>query len=60
MKYLGWLALAFVGLRLLQGAWVDRLFLVTIYSNYLVFFGPMVATRVKDWNRRRAYKAKLR
>ena len=60
MKYLGWLALAFVGLRLIQGGWIDRLFLITIYSNYLVFFGPMVASRIKDWNRRRNYKAKLR
>ncbi len=60
MKYLGWLAAAFVVLRLFQGSWVDRLFLITIYSNYLVFFGPLLLTRLKDWQRRRNYRAKLR
>ncbi|MBI3555189.1 MAG: rhomboid family intramembrane serine protease [Deltaproteobacteria bacterium] len=60
MKYLGWLALAFVGLRLVHGSWIDRLFLVTIYSNYLVFFGPTMLSRLKDWNRRRNYRSKLR
>jgi hypothetical protein len=60
MKYLGWLALGFVGFRLFQGVWIDRLFLLTIYSNYLLFFGPSLIYRLRDWNRRRAYKRNLR
>jgi hypothetical protein len=56
MKYLGWLALAFVAFRFFQGAWIDRLFLLTIYSNYLLFFGPSLFSRVRDWKRRRDYR----
>lgn len=60
MKFLGWLALAFVALRLVQGSWADRLFILTIYSNYLLFFGPSLVFRVKEWKRRRDYRAKWR
>jgi membrane associated rhomboid family serine protease len=55
MKYLGWMTLGFLGLRLLQGTWIDRLYLVTIYSNYLIFFGPALIARAKQWQRRRKY-----
>jgi len=58
MKYLGWLALGFFVLRLLQGSWMDRFFLITIYSNYLIFFGPTLLYRIKEWKRRRDYRAK--
>ena len=57
MKFLGWLALAFLAFRFLQGDWMDRLFLCAIYSNYLIFFGPTMLYRIRDWKRRRDYKA---
>lgn len=60
MKYLGWLALAFVVLRFFQGSWIDRAYLVTIYSNYLIFFGPSLAYQVRDWKRRRDFKSRFR
>jgi len=60
MKVLGWFALAFLAFRLFQGDWLDRLFLLTIYSNYLIFFGPTLLFRIRDWKRRRDYKAKFR
>ena len=60
MKYLGWLALGFVGLRFFQGQWIDRLFILTIYSNYLLFFGPSILFRIRDWKRRRDYRNKFR
>lgn len=60
MKYLGWIALGFLALRLLQGSWLDRLFLVTIYSNYLLFFGPSLVFQVREWRRRRDFKSKFR
>lgn len=60
MKYLGWLALAFVALRIFQGTWTDRLYLVTIYANYLLFFGPSLLFQLRDWKRRRDYKANWR
>jgi hypothetical protein len=60
MKHLGWLSLAFLGYRLLQGEWMDRFFLLTIYSNYLLFFGPTLLYRIRDWKRRRDYRSKFR
>jgi hypothetical protein len=60
MKYLGWLALFFLAFRLVQGTWMDRLFLLAIYSNYFLFFGPALLYRIKDWKRRRDYRSKFR
>jgi hypothetical protein len=60
MKFMGWLALAFVAYRFATGAWIDRAFLLAIYSNYLLFFGPSMVSRARDWKRRRDYRAKLR
>ena len=57
LKILGWLALGFLALRLIQGDWMDRFFLLTIYSNYFIFFGPTLLFRLKEWKRRRDYRA---
>lgn len=60
MKVLGWLALGYLVVRLFQGEWIDRFFLIAIYSNYLLFFGPTILYRIRDWKRRRDYRAKFR
>jgi len=60
MKWLGWLSLAFLGYRLMQGEWMDRFFLLTIYSNYLLFFGPTLLYRIREWKRRRDYRSNFR
>ena len=60
MKHLGWLALGFFCLHLFQGSWMDRLFLMTIYSNYFLFFGSSLLFQVRDWNRRRNYRNRLK
>jgi hypothetical protein len=60
MKYLAWLSLAFFAYHLMVGSWLDRLFLITIYSNYFIFFGPSLWFQVKDWKRRRDYRARMR
>jgi len=60
MKYLAWLSLAFFGLHFIQGDGLDRLFLLAIYSNYLIFFGPSLWFQIRDWKRRRDYKAKFK
>ena len=57
MKVLGWLALAFFLFRLLTSDWMDRLFLLATYSNYLIFFGPALLQRFHEWKRRKAFKA---
>lgn len=60
MKHLGWLALAFLAFRFVRGSWMDRFFLMTIYSNYFLFFGPSLLSQLRDWKRRRDYRAKWR
>jgi len=60
LKFLGWLALGFLALRFFQGLWIDRLYLLAIYSNYFLFFGPALWFRIKEWKRRRDYRAKFR
>lgn len=60
MKYLGWLAVAYLLFQLFVGSWMHRFFLVTIYLNYLLFFGPYLIYRVKQWQRRREFKSKWR
>ena len=60
MKYLGYLSLAFLVFHLFQGGWLDKLFLLTIYSNYLIFFGPALVSQVRNWKRRRDYQRNSR
>jgi len=60
MKFLGWLTLAFLAYKFFEGSWFDRLFLIAIYSNYLLFFGPTLLYRIKEWKRRRDFKANWR
>ena len=60
MKHLAWLSLAFLGLKLFQNNGVGRVYLIAIYSNYLIFFGPALVGSIKDWIRRENYKRKLR
>lgn len=56
MKWLAWLSLAFVALELVNGGWLDRFFIVAIYSNCLLFFGPAFLSRLHQWKRRRDFR----
>lgn len=60
MKFLGWLTLAFVALQVLRGSWLDRLYLLVVYANYFIFFGPHLIYLYRQWKRRREFKAKWR
>jgi hypothetical protein len=60
MKYLAWLSLAYFAYKLFHGDWQDKLFLITIYSNYFIFFGPSLIFQFRDWKRRRDFRAKWR
>jgi len=60
MKYMAYLAAAFILYRLFGGSWMDRFFMLVIYSNYLLFFGPAMLSKLRDWKRRRDYKNKFR
>jgi phosphatidylserine synthase len=56
MKWLAWLTVAYIVLALIVGPWVHRLYLVTMYANYLVFFGPYFVGRLKAFYRREKFK----
>ncbi|MDR3606202.1 MAG: hypothetical protein P4M08_02345 [Oligoflexia bacterium] len=60
MKWLAGLTGVFVLVEFVRGSWADRFFLLAIYSNFLLFFGPAVLNRIKNWDRRRRYLRKLR
>ena len=60
MKWLAWLSLAFFGLKLIQSDWVGRIFLIAIYSNYLIFFGPALLDQIRNRIRRAKFKRQMR
>lgn len=56
MRWLGWMTLFFLALRFLQVSFAGKLFLIAIYSNYLIFFGPEVFYRIQQYRRRKRFK----
>lgn len=60
MKYLGWFAAVFILIEFIRGSWLDRFYLITLYFNYLLFFGPYVINSIKLWDRRRRFKSQWR
>ena len=60
MKVLGFIAGAFTLYEFVQGSWMDRFFLLVIYANYILFFGPLLVYQIKEWKRRNDYKSRWR
>ena len=60
LKWLAWVSLIFIGLAIVSGSWLDRLYLLVIYANYLLFFGPYYLWQFKQWQRRRGFKQQYR
>lgn len=60
IAWLAWLTGAFVLWRFFTGSWLDRLYLLAIYSNYLLFFGPYHYWQVKQKYRRRQFKRQFK
>ena len=58
--WLGWLAGALVLWRFITGSWMERLYLLAIYSNYLLFFAPYHYRQLKQKYRRWQFKRQLR
>jgi hypothetical protein len=56
MKWLAWLTAAYIIWALIVGTWLDRLYLVTMYANYLLFFGPYFLGRLNAFYRREKFK----
>jgi len=56
MKWLAWLSVAYIVFVLITGSWLGRLYLLTMYANYLLFFGPYFAGRLKAFYRRKKFQ----
>lgn len=56
MKWLAWLTAAYIVWALIVGTWLSRLYLLVMYANYLLFFGPYFAGRVGAFYRREKFK----
>jgi membrane associated rhomboid family serine protease len=60
IKWLAWLAMAMIGLEFVRSDWLDRFFIIAIFSNYLLFFGPAVLARIRQTIRKREFQRKMR
>jgi membrane associated rhomboid family serine protease len=60
LKWLAWLSIAFVGLELWKGTWLDRAFILAIYSNAILFFGPALLDRARQVHRKRRFQSQMR
>jgi hypothetical protein len=56
MKWLAWLSVAFIVWQLIVDSWFGRLYLLVMYANYLLFFGPYFAGRLKAFQRRKKFE----
>jgi hypothetical protein len=60
MKWLAWLTAAYIVWALIVGTWLSRLYLLVMYSNYLLFFGPYFFGRLWAFYRRQKFKRDAR
>lgn len=60
IAWLAYLTAAFVLWRFITGTTVDRLYLLAIYANFLLFFGPYYYWRLKQIRRRWAFRRHFR
>ena len=59
MKWLGLVSLAYLAYRLVLASWLSRFYLLSIYSNYFIFFGPALLGQIKQAIRRYQYRKKM-
>jgi membrane associated rhomboid family serine protease len=59
MKWLAWVSVAFIVFSLIFGSMLGRLYLVAVYANYLLFFGPYFAGRLKAFYRRKKFQQEI-
>ncbi len=55
-KWLAVFAACMVILGAIQAEWMDRFFLLAVYGNFIVFFGPSALERLRQRRRRKAYE----
>ncbi len=59
MKWVAWFTAATLALEFVQGGWLDRGYLLAIFSNYLLFFGPAQISRIRQARRKREFQRKM-
>lgn len=59
LKWLAWLTIILVVINFINSSWLDRFYLLAIYANYVLFFGPAFFKRIKRAYHRKKYKDKL-
>jgi hypothetical protein len=56
MKWLAWLTVAYIVWSLIVDSWIGRLYLLVMYANYLLFFGPYFVGRLEAFYRRKKFQ----
>jgi hypothetical protein len=59
MKWLAWVSVAFIIWSLIVSSWLGRLYLLVMYANYLLFFGPYFLGRLQAFRRRKKFQQDL-
>jgi membrane associated rhomboid family serine protease len=59
MKWLAWLSAAYIVFSLIFGSMLSRLYLLTVYANYVLFFGPYFAGRLRAFYRRKKFQQEV-
>lgn len=59
VKWLAWFTLALLALEFARTGWLERFYIIAIFSNCLIFFGPALINDLRQRARRRAYRKKL-
>ena len=60
MKWLAWLSLGYLGFRFFESPWIYRFYLLAIYSNFFIFFGPAAIGRIRQYIRREQFRRRMR
>jgi hypothetical protein len=60
LAWLAWITVALIFWRFVTGGWLDRLYLIALFANYLIFFGPYHLRQVKQWHRRWQFRRQFR
>lgn len=59
LKWLGLLTGALIIYQFFEGTWPDRFYILSLFSNFLLFFGPGLVGRTRQLIRKWNYKRKL-
>jgi len=56
MKWMGFLTAAYIGYVFLTGEFLDKVYLILVFTNYFIFFGPAFIHKIKQTYRRKKFQ----